>query len=137
MVRNAGLNLRKGRVGRSDGPCPLSAHAISDTISHGGTKKPPRNRNRGSSLAGRPRDTMLIGQTYAKDAGRSCSDLPNYCEYAPRFRAEERVGFCAVNPTDASASVGPGQGRGRQAGSRGGKPGLDHAAHQVKIVRPG
>src|SRR5215471_9047304 len=28
MVRNAGLNLRKGRVGRSDGPCPLSAHAI-------------------------------------------------------------------------------------------------------------
>src|SRR6516165_10341606 len=90
MVRNAGLNLRKGRVGRSDGPCPLSAHAISDTISHGGTKKPPRNRNRGSSLAGRPRDTMLIGQTYAKDAGRSCSDLPNYCDYAPRFRAEER-----------------------------------------------
>ena len=63
---------------------------LSDTISHGGTKKPPRNRNRGSSLAGRPRDTMLIGQTYAKDAGRSCSDLPNYCDYAPRFRAEER-----------------------------------------------
>jgi hypothetical protein len=32
---------------------------------------------------------MLIGQTYAKDAGRSCSDMPNYCDYAPRLRAEE------------------------------------------------
>ena len=90
MVRNAGLNLRKGRVGRSDGHRRYQLTRLSDTISHGGTKKPPRNRNRGSSLAGRPRDTMLIGQTYAKDAGRSCSDLPNYCDYAPRFRAEER-----------------------------------------------
>jgi len=90
MVRNAGLNLRKGRLGRSDGHRRYQLTRLSDTISHGGTKKPPRNRNRGSSLAGRPRDTMLIGQTYAKDAGRSCSDLPNYCDYAPRFRAEER-----------------------------------------------
>ena len=91
MVRNAGLNLRKGRVGRSNGHAHYQLTRLSDTISHGGTKKPPRNRNRGSSLAGRPRNTMLINQTYAKDAGRSCSDLPNYCEYAPRFRVQEFI----------------------------------------------
>jgi len=86
MVQNTGLNLR---AGRSDGHPRYQLTRLSDTISHGGAKKqPPRNRNRGSSLAGRPRDTMLINQTYAKDAGRSCSDLPNYCEYAPHFRTE-------------------------------------------------
>ena len=69
MVRNAGLNLRKGRVGRSDGHAHYQLTRLSDTISHGGTKKPPRNRNRGSSLAGRPRDTMLIDENICEGCG--------------------------------------------------------------------
>ena len=80
-VRIAGLNLRKGRAGRSDGHRRYQRHAIGHA-----PKNPPHNRTRGSSVAGRPRDTMLIGQTYAKDVDRSCSDMPNHCDYAPTLR---------------------------------------------------
>jgi len=90
MVRNAGLNLRKGCAGRSDGHRRYRHHAIGHALK--------KNRPATVAPAGRPRDTMLIGRTYAKDAGGSCSDVPNYCEYAPRFRAEECGLFCSRKP---------------------------------------
>ena len=87
IVRNGGLNLRKGRSGRRTVTADYQHHAVG----HGAKKNRPATE---TVLAGRPRDTVLIGQTYSKDAGGSCSDLPNYCEYAPRFRAEHNRWGC-------------------------------------------
>src|SRR6516225_7523690 len=84
--------------GRGDGHrrYPLTRSSDINAGSQVGTKNRPATETVVGGAA--KRYTMLSGQTYAKDAGRSCSDMPNYCDYAPRFRAEERGPFRGRKP---------------------------------------